>query len=145
MAEKYAYLAVEYVGESLTELETNTEIGAAIKAIKEHGQPLLDVLRSVRGPTIKALNAAIGKMNGQTLAEIEEGLGLLVNAAKNAEPRGGKDYKGPQRSETARKIALQAANDYFDITQRRPGRGNHEAREPAGRLAEIRLSRGPPP
>jgi hypothetical protein len=125
MGERYAYLALDYARESRTEPQTSAEIDAEIKKIKDHGKPLLGVLRRMRGPTIRALNATIGERRGQTLLEIEAGLNLLVDAAVLAEPCGGKDTMGPEPARAAHKIACQAADDYFKITGRLPVRSRN--------------------
>ena len=117
--------AFEYINEQYREPQTTAEASGQLDEIRRHGEALLDDLRRARGATIDALNA-IGRKAGHNLRKIEVSLEWLVDAATSAKPHHGvKDHKGPARAESARKIARQAANDYFDITKSPPRRSRN--------------------
>jgi len=134
MAERYAYLAFEYLEERYTEPLTLSDFRLHMQAIQTSAAALLDVLRTLRGPAIDALNklgpssVAINRRTPRlpTLFEFQEHLAWLAESASRAQPTADiKDGRGPAPMKTLRKIADRAADDFFEITGKTPSRSRN--------------------
>lgn len=89
-----------------------------LSKVKKHGNALLISILSLQGPAIDALH-----LRHPTLGEFETSLIKLVEAASRAEvPTTANNRRGMKRKFRASEIAEAAADDFYRLTGRAPGR-----------------------
>ena len=147
MAEPYAWMAFEYLKEKFDEPLSQSELKVQLEKIRKGAFALGEALRQARGLTVDLLNSRRPvNVNEErrlaTLAELQKDLEWLAQAAAcpyteaTTKLPSVKKHKGPQRKETLRRIADQAANDFFTITGKRPSR-SHNRGEFGAFLADL--------
>ena len=132
MAQRYAYLAFDYLDERYTEPMTLREFNLQMSSIYKTSDALLQSLSVLRGPAVEALNNSLPSSAANTfepktptLGEFKVFLERLFDGASHARaPEVIKDSHGRAPEKTVRKIADQAANDFFEITDKKPSRSN---------------------
>ena len=125
MAERYAYLAFDYLKERYTEPMTLVEFGTQLSNICVSTPGLLHALRTLRGPAVDALYRALPISLGKLERHFES---LAVAASFVQVPDAVKERRGRALQKTVRVIADQAAEDFFEITDEKPSRSNNRGK-----------------
>jgi hypothetical protein len=113
LAEKYVYMI-----KPDPVIPSKGDTADQLSKVKKHGNALLISILSLQGPAIDALH-----LRHPTLGEFETSLIKLVELASCAEvPTTANDRRGMKRKFRASEIAEVAADDFYRLTGRAPGR-----------------------
>ena len=118
LAEKYIDMKFEHF--NVRKPLTKNEINSQLSKIGEQSEALLETMRKLQEPSIDALNSC--RSDGEpTLGELERSLQWLNKIASLATaPNAAKNHKGPSREVYALKIAEAGADDFYNLTGKRP-------------------------
>jgi hypothetical protein len=113
LAEKYVYMM-----KPDSVIASKRDTADQLSKVKKHSEALLISISSLLGPAIEAL-----RLPRPTLGEFEASLTKLVEAASRAEvPSTANSRRGMRLKLQASRIAEAAADDFYRLTGRAPGR-----------------------